>query len=124
LVASFPPTACYSAAHHDGVGRALENLERYETIFIDSLSAASTLSFRWAEQQPESFSASGKKDLRGTYGLHGRETLLWLSQQQPGHWHGAGKLRRAIKQLRARRRMARKVLMVRVGPPSAQLAAV
>src|SRR6185312_2781812 len=38
---SFPPTACYSAAHYDGVGRALENLERYETIFIDSLSAAS-----------------------------------------------------------------------------------
>ena len=79
---SFPPTACYSAAHYDGVGRALENLERYETIFIDSLSAASTLSFRWAEQQPESFSASGKKDLRGTYGLHGRETLLWLSHLQ------------------------------------------
>jgi hypothetical protein len=82
---SFPATASYSSAHYDGVGRALENLERVETIFIDSLTAASMLSFRWAEQQPEAFSdRTGKRDLRGAYGLHGRETLLWLN-----HWQHA-----------------------------------
>ena len=39
--------------------------------------------FRWAEQQPEAFSdRTGKKDIRGAYGLHGREMILWLNQLQ------------------------------------------
>src|SRR5262249_48294134 len=33
-------------------------------------------------QQPEAFSSSGKKDLRGAYGLHAREMLAWLMQLQ------------------------------------------
>jgi hypothetical protein len=41
------------------------------------------LSFRWAEQQPEAFSErSGKKDVRGAYGLHAREMIAWLNQLQ------------------------------------------
>jgi hypothetical protein len=80
---SFPPTAPYSAAHYEALGGALENLERREIIFVDSLTAISRLSFRWAEQQPESFSErTGRKDVRGTYGLHGREMVLWLNQLQ------------------------------------------
>ena len=60
---SYAPTACYSQAHYDAVGGALENLDRYQTIFVDSITAISRLSFRWAEQQPEAFSErSGKKD--------------------------------------------------------------
>src|SRR6516165_6736807 len=39
--ASFPPTACYSQAHHDAVGGPLESLERYDTIFVDSITAVS-----------------------------------------------------------------------------------
>ena len=72
---SFPPTACYSQAHFESVGGALENLDRYKTIFVDSITAMSRLSFRYAEQQPEAFSARGAKDLRSAYGLHAREML-------------------------------------------------
>jgi hypothetical protein len=80
---SFPPTACYSPAHYTGVGGAFPDGDRYYTIFVDSLSAASRLSFRWAEQQPEGFSErSGKKDTRGAYGLHAREMINWLQQLQ------------------------------------------
>ena len=53
---SFPPTACYSQAHYEAVGGALENLDKYDTIFVDSITAVSRLSFRWAEQQPEALS--------------------------------------------------------------------
>jgi hypothetical protein len=80
---SFPPTACYSQAHYDAIGGALENLDQYDVIDLDSLTAASRLSFRWAEQQPEAFSdRTGKKDVRGAYGLHAREMILMLNQLQ------------------------------------------
>jgi hypothetical protein len=80
---SFPATLPYSQAHYDAIGGALPNLDRYQTIFIDSLTAVSRLSFRYAEQQPEATSErTGRKDLRGAYGLHGREMVLWLNQLQ------------------------------------------
>jgi hypothetical protein len=80
---SYGPTSCYSRTHFDAVGGALDNLDRYETIFVDSITAVSRLSFRWSEQQPEAFSErSGRKDVRSAYGLHGREMLAWLHQLQ------------------------------------------
>jgi hypothetical protein len=80
---SFPPTACYSQAHYGAIGGGLKDLDRYKTIFVDSITAVSRLSFRWAEQQPEAFSErTGKKDIRGAYGLHAREMILWLNQLQ------------------------------------------
>jgi hypothetical protein len=80
---SFPPTACYSKAHYDAIGGALPNMEKYDTLFVDSVTAISRLSYRWAEQQPESMSErSGRKDIRAAYGTHGREMLLWLNQLQ------------------------------------------
>lgn len=80
---SFPPTACYSPAHYEAIGGPLEDLDRYETIFVDSLTGTTRLSFRWAEQQPEAFSErTGRKDVRGAYGLHAREMILWLNQLQ------------------------------------------
>jgi hypothetical protein len=80
---SFPPTACYSPAHFEAIGGPLDGLDRYLTIFIDSLTAITRLSFRWAEQQPEAFSdRTGRKDVRGAYGLHAREMILWLNQLQ------------------------------------------
>jgi AAA domain len=85
---SFPPTACYSEAHYQAVGGALDELDRYDTIFVDSITAVSRLSFRWAEQQPEAFSErTGKKDTRGAYGLHAREMITWLQHLQ----HARGK---------------------------------
>ena len=80
---SFAPTSCYSEAHFKAVGGTLENLDKYDLIFVDSITAISRLSFRWAEQQPEARSErTGAKDLRSTYGLHGREMLMWLHQLQ------------------------------------------
>jgi AAA domain len=80
---SFSALMCYSQAHYEAIGGALENLDRYTTIFVDSITAVSRLSFRWAEQQPESYSErSGKKDIRSAYGLHAREMLLWLHHLQ------------------------------------------
>ena len=85
---SFAPTACYSQAHFEAVGGLLDGLDRYDTIFADSITAMSRLSFRWAEQQPEAFSErTGKKDTRGAYGLHAREMIAWLHQLQ----HARGK---------------------------------
>jgi hypothetical protein len=80
---SYPPTACYSQSHYETIGGRLDNLEKYQTLFIDSITAISRLSFRWAEQQPEAFSEkSGRKDTRGAYGLHAREMIAWLNQLQ------------------------------------------
>src|SRR6516164_6822631 len=47
---SFPPTLAYSKAHYEAIGGPLEELGSYDTIFIDSITAVSRLSFRWAEQ--------------------------------------------------------------------------
>ena len=80
---SFPATLPYSQAHYEAIGGALPDLDRYDTIFWDSLTALSRLSFRYAESQPESYSErTGRKDLRGAYGLHGREMVLLLNQLQ------------------------------------------
>jgi hypothetical protein len=85
---SFHPTACYSEAHYQSVGGPLDDLDRYDTVFVDSITAVSRLSFRWAEQQPEAFSErTGKKDTRGAYGLHAREMIAWFNQLQ----HARGK---------------------------------
>jgi hypothetical protein len=80
---SFASTTCYSKAHYDAVGGALDGIDQIDTLFVDSITAISRLSFRHAEQQPEAFSErTGKKDIRGAYGLHAREMILWLNQLQ------------------------------------------
>jgi AAA domain len=80
---SYPPTASYSQAHFEAIGSELENLAKYDTIFVDSDTAISRLSFRWSEQQSEAYSErTGKKDVRGAYGLHGREMIAWHNQLQ------------------------------------------
>lgn len=80
---SFPANACYSQAHFEALGGWLEGIDQIDTLFVDSLTAISRLSFRHAEAQPEAFSErTGKKDLRSAYGLHGREMVLWLNQLQ------------------------------------------
>lgn len=58
-------------------------LDRYDTLFIDSITVAGRLCLQWCRGQPEAFSErSGKPDLRGAYGLHGRELIAWLTQLQ------------------------------------------
>lgn len=73
----------YSQAHFDHVCENLGDpgtLGKYETIFVDSTTIASGLCLQWAQGQPEAFSdRSGKPDLRGAYGLLGREMVAWAT---------------------------------------------
>ena len=76
----------YSAAHYASVvahyGEA-SILDRYDTIFVDSITVAGRLCFQWCRGQPEAFSdKTGKPDIRGAYGLHGREMISWLTHIQ------------------------------------------
>jgi len=76
----------YSQAHFDEVcGRYGDPavIERYETVFIDSITVAGRLCFQWCRGQPEALSEkTGKPDIRGAYGLHGREMIAWLTHLQ------------------------------------------
>jgi len=76
----------YSQAHFDAVVARLGDpgqLDRYATVFIDSITVAGRLCFQWAKGQPEAFSdKTGKPDIRGAYGLHGREMIAWLTHLQ------------------------------------------
>jgi energy-coupling factor transporter ATP-binding protein EcfA2 len=71
---ALPANAAYSEAHYNEVIKnpELASLTGYQILFVDSLTAAARLCFTWAEQQPESFTDRGRKDLRATYGLHAR----------------------------------------------------
>ena len=76
----------YSQAHYDAVCRKFDDpgvLDKYDTIFIDSITVAGRLCFNWCKGQPQAFSErTGKPDTRGAYGLHGQEMLAWLSHLQ------------------------------------------
>ena len=81
-----PADAVYGKQHLDAVIDKFDSqaaLARYRTFFVDSITAAGRLSFAWASQQPEAFSErSGRRDLRGAYGLHAREMCAWLMHLQ------------------------------------------
>jgi hypothetical protein len=76
----------YSQRHYDeavakfGDPRALD---KYQSVFVDSITVAGRLCFQWAKDQPEAFSEkTGKPDVRGAYGLHGREMIGWITHLQ------------------------------------------
>ncbi len=78
----------YSQAHFDYVTAAerlgpASQLDRFENIFIDSTTFSSALCMQWAKGQPEAYSEkTGKPDMRGMYGLIGRELTDWARQLQ------------------------------------------
>jgi hypothetical protein len=76
----------YSAAHYAAVCQKFgdpEALAKYDTVFIDSITVAGRLCFQWCKGQPEAHSEkTGKPDVRGAYGLHGREMIAWLTHLQ------------------------------------------
>lgn len=82
--AAFKPERAYSQAHYDAVSLKLppEALDKYTDLFVDSVSVASRTCLAWAETQPEGFNKDGKPDMRGAYGLLGREFVAWLTQLQ------------------------------------------
>ena len=58
-------------------------LDKYASVFVDSITVAGRLCFQWAKEQPEAFSEkTGKPDIRGAYGLHGREMIGWITHLQ------------------------------------------
>jgi hypothetical protein len=80
------PDQTFSEAHYNHVVSQYgetSTLTKYKTLFIDSITEASRLCWQHCTGQPDSFSEkTGKPDVRGTYGLLGREMIAWLKQLQ------------------------------------------
>ena len=76
----------YSQAHFEAICEKYGDpavLAKYDTVFIDSITVAGRLCFGWCKGQPEALSEkTGKPDVRGAYGLHGREMIAWLTHLQ------------------------------------------
>jgi len=76
----------YSAKQYARVVEAYGDparMDGFTTIFVDSITVAARLCFQWCRGQPEAHSEkTGKSDLRGAYGLHGREMIAWLTHLQ------------------------------------------
>jgi hypothetical protein len=80
------PDQPYDATHDERVCAAFgspEQLAKYETIFVDSITVASRLCLQWAKGQPQATSdRTGKPDLRAAYGLLGQEMIAWVTHFQ------------------------------------------
>ena len=76
----------YSNAHYISICKRYgnrESFDKYETIFIDSITAVSRLCYQWCVSQPQSISEkTGKPDLRAAYGLLGKEMIAWFNHLQ------------------------------------------
>lgn len=76
----------YGEAHYKAVCEKFGDpaaLDKYDTIFVDSITVAGRLCFQWCKGQPQAFSEkTGKPDTRGAYGLHGQEMIAWLTHLQ------------------------------------------
>lgn len=78
--------ATFSPQHYEAMCNILGSpsmLDKYETIFIDSITVASRACLLWAKTQPRSFSEkTGKPDMRGSYGVLKEEMIGWMTQLQ------------------------------------------
>jgi len=88
------PNAYYSAQHFQHVrsvyaGTGIEEfLDSMAVIFVDSITDLTRQAMAYAKQQPEAVSdRTGKPDIRGAYGLLGREVIQALKHLQ----HAPGK---------------------------------
>ena len=74
----------YSKPVYEAVSKAFAevDLNKYTTIFLDSITVASRECFKWAQVQPEAVAPNGKPDTRGAYGILGREMIRWLTHLQ------------------------------------------
>jgi hypothetical protein len=85
-----PDNETFSEAHHAYCVKTLGGIvdpTKYRTIFFDSITDATRVAMDWAKGQPAAFSTrTGQTDLRGAYGLLGREVvgLLKHLQHAPG----------------------------------------
>jgi hypothetical protein len=86
------PSAFFSAGHYQHVAESYPDLARLiaskRIIFVDSITDLTRQGMAWAKTRPEAFSEkTGKPDVRGTYGLLGREVIAQLKHLQ----HAPGK---------------------------------
>ena len=76
----------YSQAHFDAVCARFGDpavMDKYETVFVDSITVAGRLCLQWCKGQPQAYSEkTGKPDSRGAYGLMGQEMIGWLTHLQ------------------------------------------
>lgn len=83
---SYHKNECYSEAHYEYCCSEFGNpsmMDKYKTIFVDSITVSGRLCLQWCKGQPEAYSEkTGKPDNRGKYGLHGQELVRWLTQLQ------------------------------------------
>lgn len=81
----------YSEAHYKFVCEHFGDaaaLDKFQTVFFDSITVASRVCFAWCQTQPRAYSEkTGKPDIRGAYGLLGQEMVGLLTQLQ----HARGK---------------------------------
>jgi hypothetical protein len=60
-----------------------ESIAHFDTVFVDSITVAARECLKWCQTQPEAFSEkTGKPDMRGAYGLLGREMIRWVTHLQ------------------------------------------
>jgi len=88
------PKSWYGAEYHawlqqQYLGTGIEDfLARKRIVFVDSITDLTRQAMAYARQQPEAFSErTGKPDVRGAYGLLGREVIQALKHLQ----HARGK---------------------------------
>ena len=76
----------YSEAHYQAVCQRFGDpavLDKYETVFVDSITVAGRLCLQWCKGQPQAYSEkTGKPDSRGAYGLLGQEMIAALTHLQ------------------------------------------
>lgn len=76
----------FSQAHFEAVCARYGDpaqLDRYQTVFVDSITVAGRLCLQWSKGQPQAYSEkTGKPDSRGAYGLMGQEMIAWLTHLQ------------------------------------------
>ncbi len=76
----------YSHGHYMSVCERFGDpsvLDKYETIFVDSITVAGRLCLQWCKGQPQAYSEKTcKPDNRGAYGLMGQEMIGWLTHLQ------------------------------------------
>lgn len=79
------PSDLYGQQHYDAVCDRFGDasaLDKYQTVFIDSITEAARLCMAWCETQPEAMTAKGDKDTRSMYGLLGRQMIAWIKRLQ------------------------------------------
>jgi hypothetical protein len=76
----------FSQAHFEAVCARFGDpsvLDKYDTVFVDSITVAGRLCLQWCKGQPQATSEkTGKPDSRGAYGLMGQEMISLLTHLQ------------------------------------------